>query len=149
VIVADIWPTMLIGALAEIVTPAAIEPPRRTTKIRVPAEAIAFESEQKGMPADPAPAMVVPTHPVGLVGWTYTVSESVAQWPSSWNMHTPGPDVPVAPNFATHCASVVHATQVFVDRLQIGLVDLAQSESAVQPTQTPPSAQIPFPVGQS
>jgi hypothetical protein len=56
------------------------------------------------------------------------VSASVAQWPSLSERQTPG--LPVVPSFAAHCASAVHATQVWEVGSQIGFV-AAEVQSAL------------------
>lgn len=57
------------------------------------------------------------------------VSPSVAQWPSLWLMHTPGP-------MAEHSLSAVQARQVLVAVAQMGVTP-AQVVLSVHCTQAP------------
>src|SRR5436853_3490542 len=88
---------------------------------------------QKAAPADPSRGGLE-MH--ASLYWTYTVSASLAQRPSWWNMQTPGPPL------SAHWASVVQGTQTRRPVSQMGRA-VAKLQSALlrHSTQLPSEAQ--------
>jgi len=131
------FPTTVSGFVGTA-TPKSARAPVSTTSVLpfvVPARLTPTRAAQNGTAA--VPPLVVVEHPVLFS--TYTVSASVAQWPSMLAMHTPG--FPVAPSFATHSASALQARHVFA-LLQMGSVAVLQSLLAAHWTQAPPAGPL-------
>ena len=126
------FPTIVSGAVIAMFVEPEVNAPLMTTTGLEPdlARPTPFWTLHTGACAVPA---LLSLHVAPPRVPTYTVSASVAQWPSLCLMHTPGP-------MAEHSLSAVQARQVFVAVAQMGVAP-EQVVLSVHWTQAPPLPQ--------